>query len=125
MGDEPRCMKTIYNYIILLISFLIYSLTGVFTKFASMQEFFSWQYLLLLGGAVCVIGVYAILWQQIISRMPVSDAFMWKGTTIIWTMIFANVIFGEPVSAHNIIGSAVIIAGITLYAWSDRKEAIK
>ena len=118
-------MKTIYNYIILLISFLIYSLTGVFTKFASMQEFFSWQYLLLLGGAICVIGVYAILWQQIISRMPVSDAFMWKGTTIIWTMILANVIFGEPVSAHNIIGSAVIIAGITLYAWSDRKEAIK
>ncbi len=115
-------MKRITNYIFLLVSFLIYSLTGVFTKFASMQSFLSWQYILLLGGAVCVIGIYAILWQQIIRRMPVSDAFMWKGTTIVWTMLLANAIFGEPISMHNIIGSVIIIAGIALYAWSDRKE---
>lgn len=115
-------MNKLSDYIFLLISFLIYSFTGVFTKFASMQDFLSWQYLLLLSGAVCVIGIYAILWQQIIRRMPVSDAFMWKGTTIVWTMLLANTIFGEPISIHNIIGSAIIIAGIALYAWSDRKE---
>ena len=117
-------MKKITDYIFLLVSFLIYSLTGVFTKFASMQDFLSWQYVLLLGGAVCVIGIYAVLWQQIIRRMPVSDAFMWKGTALVWMMLFANAIFGEPITIHNIIGSAIIIAGITLYAWSDRKEAL-
>ncbi|MBR5395230.1 MAG: EamA family transporter [Bacteroidaceae bacterium] len=116
-------MKRFSDYIFLLVSFLIYSLTGVFTKFASMQEFLSWQYILLLGGAIFVIGIYAILWQQIIRRMPVSDAFMWKGTTIVWTMLLAYSIFGEPITIHNIIGSVIIIAGITLYAWSDKKEA--
>ena len=116
-------MSKLSNYIFLLVSFLIYSLTGVFTKLASMQDFLSWQYVLLLGGAVCVLAVYAVLWQQIIRRMPVSDAFMWKGTTIVWMMLLAGIIFGEPISMRNIIGSAIIIAGITLYAWSDRKEA--
>jgi len=116
-------MSTLFRYLLLLVSFLIYSFTGVFTKFASGQEFLSWSYILLLGGAICMIGIYAMLWQQIIKRMSVSDAFMWKGTTIVWTMILANAIFGEPVSVRNIVGSAIIIAGIALYAWSDRREA--
>lgn len=118
-------MKKLHDYLLLFIAFLIYSLTGIFTKFASMQSFLSWQYLLLLGGAVTVIGIYAVFWQQIIRRMPVSDAFMWKGTAIVWTMLLANAIFGEPISMHNIIGSVIIIAGITLYAWSDRKEVTR
>ena len=115
-------MSTMFRYLLLLVSFLVYSLTGVFTKFASRQVFLSWRYFLLLGGAICVMGVYAVFWQQIIRRMPVSDAFMWKGTTIVWTMVLANTIFGEPISVRNIIGSAIIIAGIALYAWSDRRE---
>ena len=83
-------MSTMFRYLLLLVSFLVYSLTGVFTKFASRQVFLSWRYFLLLGGAICVMGVYAVFWQQIIRRMPVSDAFMWKGTTIVWTMVLVK-----------------------------------
>lgn len=118
-------MRKLYSYIFLIISFLIYSLTSVFTKLASMSVFLSFQYLLFLCGAICVIGVFAMLWQQIIRRLPVSDAFMWKGTAIIWTMLLANIIFGEPITIRNIIGSIIIIVGIALYALSERKEVVE
>ena len=117
-------MSDLSKHILLLVSFLIYSATGIFTKLASQQMFLSWPYVLCLCGAIMVLAVYAILWQQIIRRMPISDAFMWKGTTIIWAMLFAWGMFGETITARNITGAVMIIAGITLYAWADKKEAM-
>ena len=107
----------------LILSFLVYSTTGIFTKMASWQVFLSWQYVLCICGAVAVLGIYAILWQQIIQRMPIADAFMWKGTGVVWAMLFAWGIFGEAITVQNLVGAAIIIAGITLYANADRKEA--
>lgn len=117
-------MKAITKYCILIVSFMIYAATGIFTKYASMYPFLSWQYILLLSGAVCVLGVYAVLWQQIIRRIPVSDAYMFKGTSIVWAMIFSCCLFGEGITLNNLIGASIIIAGITLYAYVDRKEVI-
>ena len=116
-------MNRIILYSLLIFSFFIYALTSVFTKYASVHSFLSWPYVLLLGGAVATLGIYAALWQQIIRRMPISDAFMWKGTTIVWAMLFASILFGEAISFRNVMGSTLIIIGITLYAWSERKEA--
>ena len=100
----------------LLIAYFIYSLTGIFTKNASISKFLSFRYLLFLFGAIFCLGLYAILWQQIIKKMPISDAYMFKGTTIIFTMLIAALIFGEAITITNIIGSIIIIGGITLFA---------
>ena len=73
-------------------------------------------YLLWFGGAVAIIGIYAVLWQQILRRIPLSTAYMFKGTTLIFTMLIAALLFAEPITAMNIVGSLIIIVGITLLA---------
>lgn len=83
---------------------------------ASRQEFLSWPYLLWFAGAVGVIGVYAILWQQILKRIELSTAYMFKGITLVATMLIAALLFGEAITIPNIIGSIIIITGITLLA---------
>lgn len=118
-------MTNIKKYILLLVSFVIYSATGIFTKLASLQTFLSWQYALCLCGAVGTLGIYALLWQQIIKRMPVSDAFMWKGTSIVWSLLFAWGLFDEIITWNNVIGAIIIISGITLYAYWNRKECVE
>ena len=109
-------MRRWLPYLGVLGAFLVYSFASVFTKWASMAEFLSWPYLLRLAGAVAVLGVYAILWQQIIKRMPVSDAFMFKGSTLIFILLLSHFIFGEPVTLQNGIGAAIIVAGMYLFA---------
>lgn len=73
-------------------------------------------YCLGLAGAICVMGAYAICWQQILKRVELITAYMFKGTSLIFIMLFAFALFGEAITMMNIIGAVVIIIGITLFA---------
>ncbi len=103
-------------YLVLIGAFLIYSFAPLLSKAASAHSFLSLPYLLYLGGAVLTLGIYAIIWQQIIKRIPVSDAYMFKGTSIIFVLLLSHLLFGEAITLQNYIGAAIIIGGIALYA---------
>ena len=95
---------------------LIYACTSICTKMASRQEMLSWPYMLWIAAAIGVMGVYAVLWQQVIARMPISTAYMFKGTSLIFVLLFSVLLFGEGITLNNIIGSVIIIVGIVLFA---------
>lgn len=97
---------------------MLYACVGICTKMASLQTSASWPYFLWFGGAVAIIGLYAVLWQQVLRRIDLSTAYMFKGTALIFTMLIAALLFGETITVPNIIGSAIIITGITLLARS-------
>ena len=77
-------MRSALVYIVLVGAIFIYTTSGVFSKLASQQDFASLLYLIFLCGSVTVLGIYAVLWQQIIKRMPVGDAYLFKGTGVIF-----------------------------------------
>lgn len=95
---------------------LLYACVTLFTKYASQQEMGSAAYCLGLAGAIGVMGAYAICWQQILKRVELSTAYMFKGTSLIFIMLFALALFGEQITLMNIIGAIVIVIGITLFA---------
>ena len=95
---------------------LLYACVTIFTKYASQHEFMSTAYCLGLTGAIGVMGAYAIGWQQILKYIEISSAYMFKGTSLIFVMLLASAFFGEQITINNIIGAAVIIIGITLFA---------
>lgn len=80
-----------------------------------MQDFVSWSCFLWLFGAVIIMGIYAMLWQQVLKHVELSVAYMFKGTALIFTMLLAYLLFGEPITPNNLIGAGIIIFGITLY----------
>ena len=110
--------KQILLYLSLIGINLIYACTAIFTKSASQHHFLSLHYILCLVGAVAVMGVYALLWQQVIKRMPIAEAYMFKGTSLILVLLLSALIFGEAITLMNIIGAFVIIVGIVIYARS-------
>lgn len=110
--------KPFQNYLALIGVNFVYACTGIFTKMASRQVFFSWSYIWWMAGAVGVIGVYALLWQQVLKRTELSLAYMFKGTGVIFGLLIAWFILGEQITLNNIIGAAIIIAGIALFAKS-------
>lgn len=110
-------MQIKWRYILALLGInMLYACVGICTKMASMQPTGSWPYLLWFGGAVAIIGAYAILWQQVLRRIELSTAYLFKGTTLIFTMLIAALLFGEAITVSNVVGSLIIVTGITLLA---------
>ena len=107
--------------LLLFIAFLVYSSAGIFTKLASMQEPFSNQYTILIALALTLMGLYAVMWQYALRRIPLSQAYLYKSITIVFTLLFAYEIFKENISLNNVVGCVLIFLGVILN--SNRKFA--
>lgn len=108
--------KLVMKYIALVGINLLYACVTIFTKYASQQDMMSMRYLLGLGGSIGVMGAYAILWQQVLKRVDLSTAYMFKGTNLVFVMLLAAILFGEAITWMNLLGAIIIVTGITLYA---------
>jgi len=95
---------------------MLYASVGICTKLAAQQEMMSLPYLLWFFSAIIIIGIYALLWQQVLRKIELSTAYLFKGTTLIFTMLIAAFLFGEAITIANIAGSIIIITGITILA---------
>ena len=93
----------------------MYSLCGVFCKFAGSQEFFSFYFFLYYGIELLILFLYTIFWQQVIKILPLILAFANKSITVIWGIVFGMAVFGEGLTLGKILGSGLIVAGIIFY----------
>lgn len=101
----------------LLLVFLVYSCANIFIKFASATG--GMIMLLHLGCAFGILGIYAYLWQQVLKRIPLTTAFMFKSSTVIYGMFLANILFMEEITTNNMIGASLIITGIIVLGWKS------
>ena len=97
---------------------LIYACTYICMKMASLHDFLSVPYVLWILGAVGVMGVYAVLWQQVLTHVPLSTAYMFKGTSLIFVLLLSALLFQEGITWQNVLGSLIIVSGIILSAKS-------
>ncbi len=69
-----------------------------------------------------ILGVYAILWQQLIKKIPLNVAYANKAVTLVWGMVWGAVIFKEHISLANIIGAVVVLFGVILMVTGGEKK---
>ncbi|HJB29397.1 MAG TPA: EamA family transporter [Candidatus Blautia faecavium] len=102
-------------------SLLLSSLSGVCSKMASgyMEDIFSLPFLFWFGLVFVIMFVYAVIWQQILRRMPLTVAYSNKPVTLVWGIIWGSLIFKEEISWNMVLGAAIIFAGIYLVVSSD------
>ena len=108
-------------YLLLHGMLLIYSVSTVCSKLAAGEPFLSPRFILFYGGALVLLGVYALGWQQVIKRMPLSAAYANKAVTVIWGIVAGALLFGEGITAGKIIGALLVMAGVVLFAFTDEK----
>lgn len=97
--------------ILLQLVIMVYTMSSVVAKFAAGYKFLSAGFIICYGIEICILGMYAIFWQQIIKRVDLSVAYANRSIAILWSMIWAALIFGEHISVQNIIGVILVIAG--------------
>ena len=112
--------KTKIKYFIALhIELFVLSLSGICSKMAAQYTFFSpwwifWYALVLLN-----LGVYAIVWQQIIKHLPLTTAYANKAIGIVWGIFWGIIIFGEQIKWNMIVGAVIVIIGVIVVVKSD------
>lgn len=98
---------------------VLFSCSGIMSKLAAGYPFMSLGFILCYGGMVCVLGVYAIGWQQVIKRIPLTTAYANRAVTVVWGIVWGTLLFGEDVTPPKVIGALVVLAGVALYATAE------
>ena len=124
MAKKRSCQKAAWKAFFLIQSLVfLYSLVSMLSKIASnvMQSygFWSFAFIGLFGGMVLCLGVYAILWQQVLKKVDLISAYVHKSTTLLWSLLWSATMFRESIAWNNIVGVIVVIIGIILVTHDD------
>ena len=105
---------TIRNILILQAVVLVYTFSSVVAKYASCAELFSFSFFLFYGMEIAILGVYAILWQQMIKRFDLSVAYANRAMAILWSALWAIILFGESLGIKQILGIMLVVLGTVI-----------
>lgn len=109
-------MNRFKNYFLLHLNILLFSFTGVFSKKASLEwnkhglksPLFYLFLFLMMGNCF----IYALAWQKVIKKFDLNTAYANKSVYLIWSQIWAVLIFKELLSPQNMIGLMVVFIGV-------------
>lgn len=91
---------------------IIYTISGVMSKEASASGDDLTRFLVFFGLEFVLLGVYALLWQQMIKRFELSVAYANRSMAVVWSMVWAIVFFHDAITIQNIAGVVLVVAGI-------------
>lgn len=106
--------STLLNMLLLHAGLLVFSLSGVCLKLAAQSAFLSGPNLLYYGLALALMGIYAVVWQLVLRRFPLSFAYANKGVGQLWILLWSVLIFQETVNLKTVIGVGIILVGVFL-----------
>lgn len=124
MDFFTRKSPNLFSFLFMHTAFLVYCIYPLLGKFATRYDMLSFPFIALYCVVFGVLFVYAILWQQVLKKIPLTTAIANKSITIVWGMIFGLLIFREQVSLKMIIGAALILSGIMILS-TEKMESEK
>lgn len=68
-----------------------------------------------------VMGIYAVLWQEVLKLIPLNKAYLYKSSGIGISLMYVYIIFGEIITVYNILGCTMIITGIIMLSYKRRQ----
>lgn len=113
--------QNLLSFLFMHIAFLVYTLYPLLGKFATRYEMLSFQFVALYCVVFAILFLYAILWQQVLKRIPLTTAIANKSITIVWGMIFGLLLFSEGISLKMLIGAVLILSGILILSTEKEK----
>ena len=112
------------NILLLQAIVVIYTLNSIIAKFATGAEVFSFKFILFYVAEVAILGIYAICWQQMIKIFDLSVAYANRAMAILWTALWALVIFKENISIGQGLGIIIVVIGTVVVNWQGKTKSI-
>ena len=105
---------TIPKVLFLTFAVAVYSSASIFSKLASGYDFLSLPYICSLGGVIIVMGIYAVLWQMSLKRVPLNQAYLFRSLGLVFGLVIAHLAFQELISWQNLLGAAIVLCGLLI-----------
>ena len=90
------------------------SLTSPCLKLGGKYPFLSAGYIAWFCLAVLILGFYAVCWQLILEKLPLTTAYLRRGFSYILIFVWATLIFHETITWKQILGIIVISIGMVI-----------
>ena len=104
-----------------IVAVFMESLTSPCLKLGGRYPFMSPGYIAWFCLAVAILCFYAVCWQLILEKLPLTTAYLRRGFSYILIFVWATLIFHESITWKQILGIAVITAGMVI-SISDEKS---
>ena len=75
--------------------------------------------MLFYGIVICILGFYAIAWQQVLKHLPLITTYANKAVTTMWGLVWGFLIFHEKITPLKVLASAIVIFGVYLVGSGD------
>lgn len=124
MKEKKKKGITIKDILFLQIVIMIYTGSSIAAKLAAAQPIFSWRFCLFYGTEIVILGVYAVLWQQVIKRFELSAAYANRAMVLVWSMVWAVLIFHDEITVSNVAGVLLVIAGTVIVNLDSKEENV-
>ena len=79
----------------------------------------SFKFILYYGLEMLILAVYAVVWQQLIKKFEISVAYANKAMGLLWSIVWAILIFNETITIKNVIGVVIVIVGTIIVNSED------
>ena len=119
---EGLIVSKIKTLFALHIMFMIYSVSGICSKLAGQYPFLSLEFCFFYGIVILWLGFYAIGWQQMIKRLPLTVAFANKAVTVVWGLVWSVLFFDEAVTWTKLLGVVCVVIGIVIFVTADQEK---
>ena len=110
------------NIVLLQAVVIVYTLSSVVAKFATGKELFSFSFFLFYGLEVVILGIYALLWQQMIKKFDLSVAYANRAMALLWSAIWAMLLFHENLNGKQVLGIFLVILGTVIVNMDQPKK---
>ncbi len=109
-------------FLILHISVLLNSMSGVASKMAGRYPLMSMGFLFYYGLDLLLIFAFAIVWQQVLGHMSLTFAITNRPVRVIYSLIWSVLIFRERVTPLMVVGVLVILTGVVIGVSGDEQS---
>ncbi len=99
----------------------LYSFSAVLGKFSASYELLSLPWMLLYGGSLGILFLYSMIWQLILEKISLSQAYMSKGFYYGFILLWSAVIFEEYIKWNQVVGVVIITIGIIVGKSDDNR----
>ncbi|MBO5030917.1 MAG: EamA family transporter [Lachnospiraceae bacterium] len=112
--DTVKKLKKVKNVVLLQGVIMIYTISSVMSKEASASKGDAVRFLFFFGMEFVILGIYAVLWQQMIKRFELSVAYANRSMAVVWSMVWAVIFFHDTITIKNAVGVLLVVTGTVI-----------
>lgn len=101
--------------------YTIFPLSSVFMKIASETDNFIIK-MIWFGMSIGVLGVFSLLWQKLLKKVDLIKAYIFKSTTIIWSVLYGIILFQEQITLNMILGMFITTVGVIITILGGKQD---